>query len=154
MIIPLGIAALLATTAGPQATDPASVNVCEKVPGADVAKVLSGTLRSSKPFANEDSRSSRCVYIVAASAAPGATSEGLVLWLYDADDYAELNGVTEAKLEPVTGLGDKAVRFLDPGDKRHKLRVLRAGRYSLEATAATAASAAALAKLAVERFDR
>jgi hypothetical protein len=147
------LALLLAATIAAPATDPASVNVCEKVPGPDVAKVLNRTLRSAKPFADKESRISRCVYVVAASAAPDAPAEGLVLWLYEAGDFAELNKVTEAKLEPVPGLGDQAVRFLDPGDKRHKLRVLRTGRYSLEATAATPASATALATLAVERLD-
>ena len=77
-----------------------------------------------------------------------------MLWLSTAKDYAELNKVTEAKLEAVPGLGDEAVRFLDSGDGRHKIRVLRKGRFSLEATAADAASAQALAKLALERFDR
>ena len=137
----LGAAALL-VGASAFAADPRSVNVCERVPGADVAKAFGKTLRSAKPFAAKDSNFSRCTYILAAThAADAPPSEGLVLWLYEPGDFAELNKVTESKLEPVPGLGDQAVRFLDPGDNRHKLRVLRTGRYSLEATGASAASA-------------
>jgi hypothetical protein len=54
----------------------------------------------------------------------------------------------------VTGLADEAMRFLDSGDGRHKVRLLRRGRFSLEATAKDAPSAVSLAKLALERFDR
>lgn len=152
--LPLSIAAFL-VAARAFAVDPSTVNVCDRVPGADLAKALGKTLRSAKPLSDKDSKFSRCTYILATSTSPSdPPSEGLVLWLYEAGNFAELNEATEAKLEPVAGLGDEAVRFLDPGDKRHKLRVLRTGRYSFEATGATAASAAALAKLAVERFDR
>jgi hypothetical protein len=142
------------TPAGPVVTDPALVNVCERVPGADVAKAFGLALRSQKPVVYKDSGISRCVYILGPADKPTATTSGLVLWLSTAKEYAELNKVTEAKLEPVSGLGDEAVRFLDSGDGRHKIRVLRKGRFSLEATAADAASAQALAKLALERFDR
>jgi hypothetical protein len=134
-------------------TDPSTVNVCERVPGAEVARTLGKTLKSERSVTFKEDKLSRCVYLLVAK--PGADDTlGLVLWLYTAKEYAELNAVTEAPLEKVPGLGDEAVRFQDQGDGRHKLRVLRRGRYSVEATSADAASALALAKLAVERFDR
>ncbi len=102
----------------------------------------------------KDSKLSRCVYILASSDKPEAPTDGLVLWLYAPGEYDELKRATEGKLEPVTGLADEAVSFVDPGDGRHKLRLLRRGRFALEATAADAESAKALAKLALERFDR
>lgn len=58
-----------------------------------------------------------------------------MLWLYAPNEYAELNRVKQEKKEPVPGLGDEAVRFLDSGDGRHKLR-------------------ARPRQLALERFDR
>lgn len=139
---------------GPAVTDPSSINVCERVPGGDVAKALGKTLRSERSIIVRDSKLSRCVYIVGPPGRPDAPTEGLVLWLYAPNEYAELNRVTESRLEPVPGLGDAAVRFLDSGDGRHKLRLLRRGRFSLETTAGDAPSALALARLALERFDR
>jgi hypothetical protein len=151
---PLGAA--LATGQASKAapvTDPSALNVCERVPGADVAKAFGKTLRSERSVVFKDSKLSRCVYILSASAKPDTPTDGFVLWLYAPGEYADLNRVTE-KLEPVPGLGDEAVRFLDSGDGRHKVRVLRRGRFSLEATAKDAPSAVSLAKLALERFDR
>ena len=148
---------LLASTAAAAplvVSDPSSVNVCERVPGADVAKALGKTLQSERPIVFKDSKLSRCVYLLIVPGTPAGKTEGLVLWLYTAKEYAELNKVTEGKLEPVPGLGDEAVRFHDTGDGRHKLRVLRKGRYSLEATAGDAVSALTLARVAVERLDK
>lgn len=138
----------------PVVTDPSSINVCERVPGVDVAEALGKALRSERPIVFKDSKLSRCVYILGSPAQPDGPTEGLVLWLYAPNDYADLNSVTEERMEPVPGLGDEAVRFLDSGDGRHKLRLLRRGRFSLETTAADAASALALARLALDRFDR
>jgi hypothetical protein len=148
---------LLAAPAAPEplvVTDPSSVNVCERVPGAELAKALGTALRSERSIVFKDSKLSRCVYLMGPPGEPDAPTAGLVLWLYAPDEYAELNGITEGKLEPVPGLGDAAVRFLDSGDGRHKLRLLRRGRFSLEATAGDAPSALALARLALERLDR
>jgi hypothetical protein len=135
-------------------TDASSVNVCERVPGTEVARVLGKSLKSERPIIFKDSKMSRCVYLLLAQGKPDGTTEGVVLWLYTAKEYAELNEVTEAKLEPVPGLGDDAVRFRDSGDGRHKVRALRRGRYSIESTGGDVASALAVARLALERFDK
>jgi hypothetical protein len=155
-----GLGALLAAASspeppgGPVVTDPSSVNVCERVPGTEVAKALGKALRSERSVVFRDSRLSRCVYLVGTPGKADGPAEGLVLWLYAPNEYAELNRVTEQKMEPVPGLGDEAMRFLDPGDGRHKVRLLRRGRFSLEATAGDAPCALALARLALERFDK
>jgi hypothetical protein len=148
------LAASTVDASPPLVTDPSSINVCERVPGVEVAKALGKPLKSERPIVFKDSKLSRCVYLLYSGGKPEGATEGLVLWLSTAKDYAELNKVTEGKLEPVSGVGDEAVRFLDPGDGRHKLRALRKGRYAVEATAGDAASALTLAKLAVERFDK
>jgi hypothetical protein len=148
------LAASAVDAAPPVVTDPSSINVCERVPGAELAKVIGRPLKSERSIVFKDSKLSRCVYLLYSGGKPEGATEGLVLWLYTAQEYAELNKVTESKLEPVSGVGDEAVRFLDPGDGRHKLRALRKGRYAVEATAGDAASAQTLAKAAVERFDK
>jgi hypothetical protein len=148
------LAACTVDAAPPVVTDPSSINVCERVPGAEVAKLIGKPLKSERPIVFKDSKLSRCVYLVFSGGKPEGATEGLVLWLYAATEYAELNKATEAKLEPVSGVGDEAVRFLDAGDGRHKLRALRKGRYAVEATAGNAPSALTLARLAVERLDK
>jgi hypothetical protein len=150
----LPVPAVSAPLAGPVVTDPSIVNVCERVPGAEVARVLGRALRSERPVVSKQPKLSRCVYILGPPGKPDAPTEGLVLWLYAPNEYAELNSITEGKLAPVPGLGDEAVRFLDPGDGRHKLRLLRRGRFALEATAGDAQSALTLARLALQSFDR
>jgi hypothetical protein len=151
--VPLFLASTVRAEA-PVVTDPAAVNVCERVPGAEVAKALGKPLKSERSVVFKDSKLSRCVYLLTPPGKPAGTTEGLVLWLYTAREYAELNKATESKLEPVPSLGDEAVRFLDAGDGRHKLRAFRRGRYSIEATAGDGAAALTLAKLALERLDK
>jgi len=51
-------------------------------------------------------------------------------------------------------LGDGAYGFLDSGDGRYKLRVLRRGDVTLEATASTAARARALAEAAFKALAK
>jgi len=154
VLVPLGTAGARGQAPKPAVvTDPSAINVCERVPGAEVAKAFGKTLRSERSVVFKDSKMSRCVYILASAAKPDAPTDGFVLWLYAPGEYADLNRVTE-KLEPVPGLADEAMRFLDSGDGRHKVRLLRRGRFSLEATAKDAPSAVSLAKLALERFDR
>ena len=57
-------------------------------------------------------------------------------------------------LPAVTDLGDGAYGFLDSGDGRYKLRVLRRGDVTLEATASTAAGARALAEAAFKALAK
>lgn len=150
-----GLLAASAALAAPLVvTDPSLINVCERVPGTEVARVLGKSLKSERPIVLKESKMSRCVYQLLGQDKSGEATEGVVLWLYTAQEYAELNKVTDAKLEPVPRLGDDAVRFLDSGDGRHKLRALRKDRYSIESTGGDAASALAVARLALERLDK
>jgi len=71
---------LLAAPAAPEplvVTDPSSVNVCERVPGADVAKALGTALRSERSIVFRDSKLSRCVYLIGPPGEPDAPTAGL-----------------------------------------------------------------------------
>lgn len=151
VLLHIGLSGRAASAQSPAA---APVNVCERMPGTEVAKAFGKTLRSQRSVAPKGEAASRCVYILAEAGKPDAPTVGLVLWHYPPADYDELKRVTDAKTEAVPGLGDAAMRFLDPGDGRHKLRVLRRGKFTLEATAPDADSALKMARLALERFDR
>lgn len=147
---PVFVAAFLLATAQP-IRDPASVDVCQRVPGADVAKLFGKDLKQAKAIVSKD-EFSRCVYLVTN---PGSaqTVPGYSLWLYPPEDYDELLRYTEGIVENPSGFGDAAVLFKDE-DGLSKLRLVVREKFSLEAVASDAESAKKLAKLALERFSR
>jgi hypothetical protein len=135
-----------------QATfDPASVDVCERVPGVDVAKLFGKDLKQARPSSSKD-EFSKCTYLVTNPGSSQAAS-GYSLWLYPPEDYQELLRYTEGIVENPSGFGDAAVLFKDD-DGLSKLRLLVRGKLALEAVASDAESAKKLAKLALERFSR
>jgi len=136
------------------ARDPASVNLCEEVPGGDVARALGKALKTARPFSSKESRLGRCTYVLAAANAPEGPTEGYTLWLYGPGEYEALARVTEGPVEKVAGFGDEAILFHDPGDGRYKLRAVRRGRFTVEATTPDAESARKLAQLGLERLSR
>jgi hypothetical protein len=54
----------------------------------------------------------------------------------------------------VTGIGDGAYAFKDPGDGRFKIRVLRRGDVTIEASADTAETARKVAAVAVAQLAK
>jgi hypothetical protein len=142
--------ALLLGTLLQPLSDPASVDVCRRVPGAEVAKLFGKSLKEARPFASKGELS-RCTYLVTN---PGSSETvGYVLWLYPPEEYDELLEYTEGTVENPSGFGDAAVLFKDE-DGRSKLRLVVRGRFCLEATAADPESAKKLARLALERFSK
>lgn len=131
--------------------DPASVDVCKRVPGAEVAKLFGKELKQAKPFTSKD-EFSRCTYLVTNPGSSG-TVVGYSLWLYPPEDYDELLEYTEGIVENPSGFGDAAVLFKDE-DGFSKLRLVVRGEFSLEAVASEAESVKKLAKLALNRFSR
>ncbi len=143
--------ALLLLTAAQPIGDPASIDVCQRVPGTEVAKLFGKDLKQAKPFVSKDDFS-RCTYLVTDPGSSQAAS-GYSLWLYPPEDYDELLRYTEGIVDNPAGFGDAAVLFKDE-DGLSKLRVLVRGKLALEAVAKDPDSAKKLAKLALERFSR
>jgi len=132
--------------------NPATVDVCARVPGSEVAALFGLELQQERRIAS-DGDPSRCVYRLGRSGSE-ETVEGVVLWLYVPEDYDALLPYVEGTKEPVEGLGDAAILFHDPGDGRWKLRCLVRGRFAVEATASTSDGARKVGRLAVERLSR
>ncbi|HEX9188594.1 MAG TPA: hypothetical protein VGB87_16055 [Vicinamibacteria bacterium] len=147
----VGLAGAAATSAE-TISDPAKVDVCQRVPGADVAAALGKILKKTRPMTTDSS--ARCVYLLAPPGTPDPPVSGVVLWLYKAEDYDALARYTEGKIEPVPGLGDAAMRFRDPGDGLFKLRVVKRGQFAIEAVAADPDSTRKLAELALARLSK
>jgi hypothetical protein len=137
------LAAVLSVLSQP-ISDFGSVDVCARVPGAEVAKLFGKELKQTRPFTSKG-EFSRCTYLLAGT--------GCSLWLYPPGDYDELLRYTEGIVENPTGFGDAAVLFKDE-DGFFKLRLVVREKLALEAVAADAESAKKLAKLALERFSR
>jgi hypothetical protein len=130
--------------------DPASVDVCQKVPGAEVAKLFGKSLKEARPFASKGELT-RCTYLLTN---PGSTTTiGYLLRLYPPDSYEELLEFTDGIVEEPSGFGDAAVLYKGD-DGLMKLRLLVREKFCLEAVAADAESAKKLARLGLERFSR
>jgi hypothetical protein len=132
-------------------SDPARVDVCQKVPGAEVAMLFGKSLKEAKPFVSKG-EFSRCTYLVTN---PGSTETvpGYSLWLYPPEEYDALLEYTENVVENPAGFGDAAVLFRGD-DGLSKLRLVVRKKHALEAVASDADSVKKLAKLALERFSR
>jgi hypothetical protein len=154
LLVGAGLLSALAVGSAAAGTvpDPTQVDVCKEVPGADVAATLNKTLRKVRPMITDST--SRCVYLLAPLGKPDESAPGVVVWLYKAEDYDALMKFTEGEIEKLQGLGDAAMRFKDTGDGLFKLRVVKRGRFALEAVAADPESARKLAELALARFSK
>jgi hypothetical protein len=144
------LAGFLAAAAEP-ISDPAAVDVCQRVPGAEVAKLFGKTLKDAKPTVSKG-EFSRCRYLVT-NPGTAETVVGYSLGLYPPGAYDELLEYTEGIVENPSGFGDAAVLFKDE-DGLSKLRLVVREKFGLEAVAADAESAKKLARLALERFSR
>jgi len=152
-LVAAGVLCGLAVGAGAETVpDPTKVDVCKRVPGADVATALNRSLEKVQPMTTDSS--SRCVYLLAPPGKPDGPASGVVLWLYKAEDYDDLAKYTEGKIEKVDGLGDAAMRFKDPGDGLFKLRAVKRGQFAVEAVAGDADSSRKLAELALARLSK
>jgi hypothetical protein len=148
----LGVCLAAVSAPGETVSDPTKVDVCKRVAGEDVAAALGRALSKARPMTTDSS--SRCVYLLAPAGKPQGPASGVVLWLYKAEDYDELAKYTEGAIEKVQGLGDAAMRFKDPGDGLHKLRVVKRGQFAVEAVSGDPDTSRKLAELALARFSK
>ena len=139
--------------AGQARRDLKVLDVCRLVPGDAVAKAVGGALAEARPFFDKDGTLARCTYVVTLPGS-GDTRQAYVIWIYPPADFEELKAFTEGKMTAVPGLGDGAYSFQDPGDGRFKVRVLKRGEVTIEATAVTADGARNVAEAAVAAVSK
>jgi hypothetical protein len=145
---------LSAGVATPQGRNLSGVNVCQMVPGEAVAKAVGGTLAEARPIVAKDSTLPRCVYQVVVPQGAATARRAYVIWAYPPGDFQSLRRYTEGKVSDVPGLGDGAYAFKDPGDGRFKIRVLKSGDVTIEATADTADAARRVAEAALASLKK
>jgi len=145
----VSLAVSAGTAAAQTPRDLKTMNVCQVVPGDAVAAAVGGKLAETRPFTPQNPTFTRCTYLVDVPVAGRSTRNGYTLWFYPPADFEELRKFTEGTITAVPGLADDAYEFLDPGDGRFKIRVLRRGDLTVEATAGTADAARKIAGVAV-----
>jgi hypothetical protein len=139
----------LLATGGQPIDDPAPIDLCEVVPGAEVAMLFGKVLKEARPFSSKGALS-RCIYAVSN---PGSadTAAGYSLWLYPPGKYDEFLKTTENIVEMPSDLGDRAVLF--KGQNLLRLRLVVRPRFTLEAVAPDGESAKKLARLALAKLS-
>ena len=145
----LGSVLCVETAWAQAARDLGAVDVCRVIPGEAVAAAVGGKLAEARPFTPKPPTFTRCTYLVDVPGPEKPVRKGYALWLYPPGDFVELRGFTEGKITDIPGLGDGAYWFQDPGDGRFKIRVLKRGDVTIEATADTADAARKVAGVAV-----
>jgi hypothetical protein len=131
-----------------------ALDVCKVVPGESIAVAVGGKLGEARPFISAESELTRCTYLVDVPAPEKVARKAFVIWLYPPADFVELRGTTEGRITDIRGLGDEAYGFQDPGDGRSKVRVLRRGDVTIEATADTQDAARKIAGVALASLAR
>jgi hypothetical protein len=131
-----------------------ALDVCQAVPGEAVAKAVGGQFAEARPFAAKDSTLARCTYQVTLPGAGSGARKAYVVWVYPAADFESLRKFTAGRISEVPGLGDGAHAFQDSGDGRFKIRVLKRGDVTIEATADTADAARKVAETALACFSK
>lgn len=140
---------LCAGAVGVQAQrDLKTIDVCKTVPGDAVAAALGGKLAEARPSSPKAGSLPRCTYLVDVPGAGKPDRKGYVIWVYPPADFVELRRFTEGRITDIPGLGDGAYLFQDSSDGRFKIRVLRKGDVTIEATADTADAARRVASVA------
>jgi hypothetical protein len=150
-LLATGAALLFSAVASAQPKPPSSfetVNVCERVPGADVAKALGGRLVETRPVNVKGAVFARCVYSVEIDKA----NRALVLWLNPPDDYEGLREAAESRVKRVAGVGDAAHVTQDPDTKRIWFRAVKRGAVTVQVSAEREDWARVLATLALAKF--
>jgi hypothetical protein len=144
----LVLVSLLAAGAQP-IEDPASIDLCQLIPGADVAKLFGKTLKETRPFSSKNAVS-RCIYAITDPGSP-ETAAGYSLWLYPPGKYDDFLPTTEGIVEMPSDLGDRAVLYRERD--LLKLRLVVRPRFTLEAVASDGESAKKLARLALAKLS-
>jgi hypothetical protein len=152
------LAAVLALAAGkPVATQEAKpgplatfehVNVCERVPGNELAAAVSGHLLQTRPINHAGLVAARCVYTLQIGEARGV----FVVWLSPAAEYAGLRRAAEPPVTAVAGVGDRAHRTTDKDTRRMTLTALKRNSVTVQVTGEREADLKAIAALALSKF--
>jgi hypothetical protein len=135
-------------SAGAGQTSFETLNVCERVPPADVAAVVSGRALDGRPVNVKGLTAARCVYGIEIAGARRA----FVIWINPAADFEGLRKATDPPVEEIKGVGDEAFAITDKDTKRIQLTARARGKVTVQVTSERMEWAQAVAKVALSKF--
>ena len=146
----IGASVVLGLAAGGAAQQSSyeSLNVCEKVPAAELATALAGRALDAKPVNIKGLVAARCVYGIEIAGARRA----FVLWINPAADFDGLREASEPPVTVVKGVGDEAFATTDKDTKRTQLTARARGKVTVQVTSEQLEWAQTVAKVALSKF--
>ena len=144
----LGTALTLGTAAGAQQTSFESLNACQRVPAAEIAKAVSGRPIDDRPINFKGLPAARCVYGIEIA----GTRRAFVVWLNPVGDFEDLRKGSASPTTGVKGVGDDAFATTDPDTKRVQLTARLRGKVTVQVTAERLDWAQDAAKVALSKF--
>ena len=148
-VVTVGIGITLGVPrAGGQQPSFESLNVCERVPSAEIAKAVSGRPVDARPVNVKGLTAARCVYAVEIE----GTRRAFVIWVNPVDDFEGLRKASTPPLVDVTGVGDAAFATTDKDTKRVQLTARARGKVTVQVTSERMEWAQALARVALSKF--
>jgi hypothetical protein len=128
--------------------DLATVDVCQRVPGEEVARAVGGKLVEVLPFRGSEQQRSRCRYSIAPATGQGARRI-FVVWLMASSEFDALRRAQDNPTSAVPNLGDNAFISFAPGGQHFDLCVLKRGVATIEVTGEERASAIRVGRVAL-----
>jgi len=133
---------------GAQQTSFESLDVCERVPSAEIAKALSGRPVDARPVNVKGLTAARCVYGIEIE----GTRRAFVAWVNPVADYDELRKVSTPPVTDVKGVGDDAFATTDKDTKRVSVTARARGKATVQVTSERMERAQAAARVALSKF--
>jgi len=131
--------------------DLAAVDVCQRVPGEEVARAVGGKLAEVLPFRGSDQQGSRCRYSIVPANGQGARRI-FVVWLMAAREFDALRRSQDNPTSAVPNLGDNAFISFTPGGQRFDLCVLKRDVATIEVAGEERTAVIKVARLALSRL--
>ncbi len=130
---PAGETSASAEAAAPgEPIDTSALNVCQRVPGKEVAQALSGELSGVLPFPASDEQPARCRYAVKLSASGRSTERAYIVYLMTPSDFDKRRVQVANPMTPVPKLADVAYVTYAPAGEAATLFVLKRGTAAIE----------------------
>jgi hypothetical protein len=132
--------------------DPATVDVCERVPGKAVAEALGGKLNDALSYRASEQQPSRCRYSITLGAGAGSANRTFIVWLLTPEQLEARSRRQDNPMTPVSGLGDVAFLTYAPVGERRDLYVLKRGVAAIEVTGEDRGALIKVAKVALAQL--
>jgi hypothetical protein len=131
-----------------QQTSFESLNVCERLPSAEIAKALSGRAVDARPVNVKGLTAARCIYGIEIEGARRA----IVVWVNPVGDFDGLRDATTPPVTIVKGVGDDAFATTDNDTKRVQLTARTRGKVTVQVTSDRMEWAQTAARVALSKF--